>query len=105
MALTNPVIRVMFRLKTPPKANRLFGIGLRIWEIVGMNRFKLARLGQYKYYTINRCRTSHMETTNFDSLAALASSTYTVWFNTERKGCKINVPFPVEIPGVLLRER
>ena len=57
-----------------PKANRLFGLGLRIWEIVVMKRFEFARLGAYNYYTITRCRTSHFATYNFDSLSALAST-------------------------------
>ena len=42
MPPTNSAIRVMFKLKSPPKANRLFGLGLRIWDVVGMKRFEYA---------------------------------------------------------------
>ena len=44
MVSVNPVIRVMFEFQNPPKANRLYGLGLRVWAIIGMKRFQFAAI-------------------------------------------------------------
>ena len=44
MVSTKRVICVMFELSNPLKANPLFGLGFRTWDIVGMKRFKFAAI-------------------------------------------------------------